>query len=257
LASHAPATATCKAHTTKALDSLIEDLKAEREEWAGAQEECRRGAEQLCLLIQADAYAKIQSISNESAALQQQVHAPAPKFNNDILYQSLHWCRYELPPKSAQPPSALLRRSGRSLWPALLPLPRLQWKARPPQPLSSVRWTGRRGASPPHQQPSSCLLLLLLLLLQQLSATSSLHPQSSTLKTPPPTPPLLKLLQPLPCPSGHYCPSCVQKPTLKRVVFLQNTLPKYRPLLEPSEGNGNLQAVATGHDARSPEAGRA
>ncbi len=126
LASHAPATATCKAHTTKALDSLIEDLKAEREEWAGAQEECRRGAEQLCLLIQADAYAKIQSISNESAALQQQVHAPAPKFNNDILYQSLHWCRYELPPKSAQPPSALLRRSGRSLWPALLPLPRLQ-----------------------------------------------------------------------------------------------------------------------------------
>ena len=47
------------------------------------------------------------------------------------------------------------------------------------------------------------------------------------------------------------------KPTLKRVVFIDKTLAKYRPLLEPSEGNGNLQAVATGHDARSPEAGRA
>ena len=34
------------------------------------------------------------------------------------------------------------------------------------------------------------------------------------------------------------------KPTLKRVVFLQNTLSKYRPLLEPSERNGSLQAVA-------------
>jgi hypothetical protein len=34
------------------------------------------------------------------------------------------------------------------------------------------------------------------------------------------------------------------KPTLKRVVFLQKTLSKYRPLLEPSERNGSLQAVA-------------
>jgi len=34
------------------------------------------------------------------------------------------------------------------------------------------------------------------------------------------------------------------QPTLKRVVFLQNTLSKYRPLLEPSERNGSLQAVA-------------
>ena len=119
----------CKTHTTKALDTLIAELEAEREEWAGAQEECRRGAEQLCLHIQADADAKIQCISNQSAALQQQVHAPAPNFNTDILYQTLHRCRYELPPTSAQPPSAPLcrsGRSGRSLWPALLPLLRLQ-----------------------------------------------------------------------------------------------------------------------------------
>ena len=34
------------------------------------------------------------------------------------------------------------------------------------------------------------------------------------------------------------------KPTLKRVVFLQKTLSKYRPLLEPSERNGSLQTVA-------------
>ena len=34
------------------------------------------------------------------------------------------------------------------------------------------------------------------------------------------------------------------KPTLKRVVFLQKTLSKYRPLLEPNERNGSLQVVA-------------
>jgi hypothetical protein len=34
------------------------------------------------------------------------------------------------------------------------------------------------------------------------------------------------------------------KPTLKRVVFLQKTLSKYRPLLEPSERSGSLQAAA-------------
>ncbi len=34
------------------------------------------------------------------------------------------------------------------------------------------------------------------------------------------------------------------KPTLKRVVFLQKTLSKYRPLLERSERSGSMQAVA-------------
>ena len=34
------------------------------------------------------------------------------------------------------------------------------------------------------------------------------------------------------------------KPTLKRVVFLQKTLSKYRPLLEPNDRNGSLQVVA-------------
>jgi hypothetical protein len=34
------------------------------------------------------------------------------------------------------------------------------------------------------------------------------------------------------------------KPTLKRVVFLHKTLSKYRPLLEPSERSGSVQAAA-------------
>jgi hypothetical protein len=67
----------CKTHTTKALDTLTEELKADREEWAQVQEECRLGAEQLCLTIQADADAKIQCITREAAALQQQVRAAA------------------------------------------------------------------------------------------------------------------------------------------------------------------------------------
>ena len=119
----------CKAHTTKALDTLIEELKAEREEWAGAQEECRHSIEQLCVAVQADADTKIQCISRQAAELQQQVPAPAPSFNTDILYKTLHSRSYELPPTSAPPPLAPLcrsGRSGRSLWPALLPLLRLQ-----------------------------------------------------------------------------------------------------------------------------------
>ena len=119
----------CKKHGTEALDTLIAELEAERQEWAGAQEECRRGAEQLCLHIQADADAKKRTIDTEAAVLQQQVIVSAPIFNTDILFQTLHRCRYELPPTSAQPPSAPLcrsGRSGRSLWPALLPLLRLQ-----------------------------------------------------------------------------------------------------------------------------------
>ena len=119
----------CKTHATEALDTLVAELEAEREEWAGAQEECRRGAEQLCLHIQADADAKKRTIDTEAAVLQQQVIVFAPIFNTDILYQTLYSRRYELPPTSAQPPSAPLcrsGRSGRSLWPALLPLLRLQ-----------------------------------------------------------------------------------------------------------------------------------
>ncbi len=63
----------CKAHTTKALDTLMEELQAEREAWTQAQEECRLGADQLCLAIQADADAKIQCIASEAAELQQKV----------------------------------------------------------------------------------------------------------------------------------------------------------------------------------------
>jgi hypothetical protein len=67
----------CKAHTTKAFKPLLQELKADREGWARAQEECRRGSEQLCASIQADADAKKQAIDIEAAALQQQVRAAA------------------------------------------------------------------------------------------------------------------------------------------------------------------------------------
>jgi hypothetical protein len=65
----------CKAHTTKAFDPLLQELKTDREGWASAQEECSLGAEQLCAAIQANADAKVQAISSEAAALQQQVRA--------------------------------------------------------------------------------------------------------------------------------------------------------------------------------------
>ena len=43
------------------------------------------------------------------------------------------------------------------------------------------------------------------------------------------------------------------KPTLKRVVFLQKTLSKYRPLLERSERSGSMQAVAVSRTTDSPK----
>jgi hypothetical protein len=43
------------------------------------------------------------------------------------------------------------------------------------------------------------------------------------------------------------------KPTLKRVVFMQKTLSKYRPLLEPSERSGSMQAVAVSRTTDSPK----
>ena len=65
----------CKLHNTQAFDTLMDELKTDREGWARAQEECRRGSEQLCASIQADADAKKQAIDIEAAALQQQVRA--------------------------------------------------------------------------------------------------------------------------------------------------------------------------------------
>ena len=67
----------CKAHDTQAFDTLIDQLKTDREEWARAQEECRREAEQVCAAIQADGDAKKQAIDNQVAALQRQVRAAA------------------------------------------------------------------------------------------------------------------------------------------------------------------------------------
>jgi hypothetical protein len=81
----------CKAHGTEALDTVIEELKTEREEWSRAQEECYRGAEQLCLQIQAHADAKIQRISSDTATLRQQVLASAPNLNPHLVYQMLHY----------------------------------------------------------------------------------------------------------------------------------------------------------------------
>jgi hypothetical protein len=37
----------CKAHTTEAFDTLLDELKADWQGWAGAQEECNRSAQQL------------------------------------------------------------------------------------------------------------------------------------------------------------------------------------------------------------------
>jgi hypothetical protein len=76
----------CKAHSTEALDTVIEELKTEREAWSRAQEECRHGAEQLCLQIQAHADTKIQRISSDTATLQQQVFASAPNLKAHLVY---------------------------------------------------------------------------------------------------------------------------------------------------------------------------
>ena len=67
----------CKTHATEAFDTLLEELQTDREAWARAQEECRRGGEQLCASIQADTDAKIQGITAEGLGLQQQVRAAA------------------------------------------------------------------------------------------------------------------------------------------------------------------------------------
>jgi hypothetical protein len=70
---------TCKLHDTQAFETMSEELKSDREEWARAQEECNRSAEQLCAAIQADADAKKQAIDTEAAVLQQRVRAAAAK----------------------------------------------------------------------------------------------------------------------------------------------------------------------------------
>ncbi len=54
----------CKPHDTKVIDDLLGNLKAEKEEWAHACEECRRDTEQLCSAIQANADAIAQEANN-------------------------------------------------------------------------------------------------------------------------------------------------------------------------------------------------
>ena len=71
----------CKAHTTKAFDPLLQELKTDREGWARAQWECDEGAEQLCAAIEADGDTKVrvysQAVAAEVAQLQQQVRSAA------------------------------------------------------------------------------------------------------------------------------------------------------------------------------------
>jgi hypothetical protein len=43
--------------------TLLKELQTDREAWARAREECRRGGEQLCASIPADTDAKIQAIT--------------------------------------------------------------------------------------------------------------------------------------------------------------------------------------------------
>ena len=68
-------TTTCKHHSIVAFASVLNGLTTEREEWVRAQQECRRGAAQLCDKIQADADAKKQAIDTETATLKMQVLA--------------------------------------------------------------------------------------------------------------------------------------------------------------------------------------
>ena len=67
----------CKAHTTKAFDPLLQELKTDRQGWARAQKECDQGADQVCADIQADGDLKKQAIDREVAVLQQQVRSAA------------------------------------------------------------------------------------------------------------------------------------------------------------------------------------
>ena len=67
----------CKAHTTEAFDSLLDELKADWQGWAVAQQECNRSAQQLCAAIQADGDAKKQAIDIQVTELQQQVRSAA------------------------------------------------------------------------------------------------------------------------------------------------------------------------------------
>ena len=68
-------TSTCKHHSTVTFASVLNGLTTEREEWVRAQQECRRGAAQLCDNIQVDADTKKQAIDTEAAALKVQVLA--------------------------------------------------------------------------------------------------------------------------------------------------------------------------------------
>ncbi len=67
----------CKAHATEAFDTLLDELKADWQGWAFAQQECNRSAQQLCAAIQADGDAKKQAIDTQVAELQQQVRSAA------------------------------------------------------------------------------------------------------------------------------------------------------------------------------------
>lgn len=69
----------CKSHTTKAFKSLLQELKTDMDGWARAQEECARGADELCAQIQAELKAKKQALDTEAAALHQQVRASCDK----------------------------------------------------------------------------------------------------------------------------------------------------------------------------------
>ncbi len=111
----------CKAHATEVLDSLIDELEAEAQAWAGAQQECDRQVQQLCADIQANGAAKKQGIDKEVADLQQLVRRTARPlyFCNTLPRCARQQLRDPLP----LAPSRRSGMSGRSSW--LLP-PRVQ-----------------------------------------------------------------------------------------------------------------------------------
>jgi len=71
----------CKAHATEALDTMMEELRADKEGWVSAEEECNQCAVQVCAVIQADADNKkliySEAIDSQALALQKQVRSAA------------------------------------------------------------------------------------------------------------------------------------------------------------------------------------
>jgi hypothetical protein len=144
----------CKVHGTEALDTLFDELRADREGWEHVEQECRRGGEQRSPMPRCKPSAlKLPRCS--SRCVQQSMSAPLQKA-----------------------PLCRSGRSVRSLWLVLLRPLRLQSQALPLQPSSHLHSTVRKRPFPPRLLPSLTLQLRPL----QLWDTSLPHLQSLILR---------------------------------------------------------------------------